>query len=431
LERRKDLNPLPLAGALVRTIRFSKWAIDWKKAVAMTRHAKVLILVSAISTLFVVSACTEAPRKNVALPPDVTVTQPVQRDVTRYLEYTGTTAALESVDIRARVPGFLQKIQFQPRAKVKARDPLFVIDPRQYEAAVKQAEAKLKAQKASSKLAQTELKINQQLESKEAISGLKLEKKAAERDVADADVELAEAELENARLKLEWCYATSPIDGRVSRNLVDAGNLVGEAEKTLLTTVVNDESIYAYFNVSEADLLPILRRRVGEVGRSSQEIPPVPVYLGLADETGYPHEGHLDFADTKVTSQTGTIQVRGIFDNPDGLLMPGLFVRVRVPVEKRVGLLVPDAAVQFDQGGRYVLVATDDNVVQQKRVKIGQQLEGLRVIDDGLTPKDRVIISGVQRARPGAKVSPSTAPVAAPQSETPMQGKSQDKQTGR
>lgn len=392
----------------------------------MPRSFRALVLALAISYLCLVSACKDEPQKKVARPADVTVTQPIQREVTRYLEYTGTTAALESVDIRARVPGFLQKIQFKPRAKVKAGEPLFVIDPRQYEAAVKQAEAKLKAQKASYKLAQTELAINRQLESKEAISGLKLEKKAAERDVAEADVELAEAALENAKLRLEWCYVTSPINGHVSRNLVDVGNLVGDVEKTLLTTVVDDASIYAYFNVSEADLLPILRERVKN-GEKWSQTSRVPVYMGLADETGYPHKGYLDFADTKVTSQTGTIQVRGIFSNPDGLLMPGLFVRVRVPLDKRKVLIVPDVAVQFDQGGRYVLVADDNNVVQQKRIKIGGISEGLRVVEAGLTPKDRVIIAGVQRARPGAKVNPTVSPATVPPRETSGPEKSTEK----
>ncbi len=392
----------------------------------MPKSSRALVVALAVSSLCVVSACKEEPRKKVAHPPDVTVTQPIQREVTRYLEYTGTTAALESVDIRARVPGFLEKIQFKPRAKVKAGDPLFVIDPRQYAAAVKQSEAKLKAQKAGYKLAQTELAINRQLESREAISGLKLEKKAAERDVAAADVELAEAALEDAKLKLEWCYVTSPIDGHVSRNLVDVGNLVGDVEKTLLTTVVDDASIYAYFNVSEADLLPILRERAKK-GEKWSQTPRVPVYMGLADETGYPHEGYVDFADTKVTAQTGTIQVRGIFPNPDGLLMSGLFVRVRVPLEKRKALLVPDVAVQFDQGGRYVLVADDNNVVQQKRIKIGGISEGLRVVENGLTPKDRVIIAGVQRARLGAKVNPTVSHPAVPQDDTSVQGKSREK----
>ena len=383
----------------------------------------ILILALLIPCLF--AACEQKPAKTLPRPPDVTVAQVVQREVTRYLENTGTAAALETVDIRARVQGFLQKMCYEPRAKVKAGDLLFVIDPRQYEANVKEAKGKLEAQKASSKLAQTEVQIAQQLESKEAISALKLEKKIAERDVAKADVDLADASLDKAKLDLEWTQVTSPIDGRVSRNKVDVGNLVGANEKTLLTTVVNDDPIYAYFSVSELDLLPILRRLAKDP--SSKPATKVPVYLGLADETDYPHEGHFDFAETTVDSSTGTIQVRGIFPNPDGLLMAGMFARIRVPVEKRTVLLVPEVAVQFDQGGRYVLVVNDENVVQQKRIKMGEQVDEMRVIEEGLTTKDKVIVTGALRARPGGKVNPTSSTAVVPQSDAAVQGKTQAK----
>jgi len=387
----------------------------------------ILILLSLI--LCYVSACSQQPPKKVTKPPEVTVTQAVEQEVTRFLEYTGNTAAFQSVDIRARVPGFLTKMLFEPGAKVKAGDLLFVIDPRQYEASVKEAKGKLDSSKAQSKLAQTEMQISQQLESKEAISGLKLEKKVAERDRAVAEVELADADLDKAKLDLEWTQVTSPIDGRVSRNKVDVGNLVGATEKTLLTTVVADDPIYAYFNVSELDLLPILRRlSKSSSDLSSKPLVKIPVYLGLADETGYPHEGHFNFAETTVDQSTGTIQVRGIFPNPDGLLMGGMFVRIRIPVEKRTALLVPDVAVQFDQGGKYVLVVGDGEVVQQKRIKMGEQVGEMRVIEQGLTSKDRVVIAGMQRARPGAKVAPTVAGSgSSPQPGAALQGKTQQK----
>lgn len=360
----------------------------------------------AVAILGFFPACQEQPSQKALPQPEVTVALPVQQEVTKYLEYTGTTAPLQSVDIRARVPGFLTKICFEPRAKVKVGDLLFVIDPRQYEATVKEANGNLAARKAESKLAQTELEISRQLESKEAISALRLEKRTAESDVAGSHVELAEADLEKAKLDLEWTQVTSPIDGRVSRNLVDVGNLVGAGEKTLLTTVVDDDSVYAYFNVTELDLLPILRRRVKELASSEKPPSELPVYMGLADEVGYPHEGRFDFADTKVDPSTGTIQVRAIFSNPDGMLMGGMFVRVRVPVEKQKALLVPDVAVQFDQGGRYVLVLNDENIVQQKRIRMGQQVERMRVLEEGIAAADRVIVGGWQRARPGTQVKP-------------------------
>ncbi len=331
------------------------------------------------------------------------------------------------MDIRARVPGFLDKMYFQPRAKVKAGDALFLIDPRQYQANVKEAKAKLEAQKASSKLAQTEVQISQQLESKEAISALKLEKKVAERDVASADVDLADAALDKAKLDLEWTQVTSPIDGRVSRNKVDLGNLVGATEKTLLTTVVADDPIYAYFNVSELDLLLVLRGLASKTtDPSNKPSAKLPVYMGLADETGYPHEGHFDFAETTVDSSTGTIQVRGIFPNPDGLMMGGMFARIRVPSEKRSVLLIPDVAVQFDQGGRYVFVVDEANIVQQKRIKMAEQIEDMRVIEEGLSLKDRVITTGVQRARSGSKAN-ITAAAVEPKSDSTAPHKNKEK----
>jgi membrane fusion protein, multidrug efflux system len=383
----------------------------------MRLPSRGVISILTILTFAVFFGCVQQSPKKAIPAPEVTVVQPVIQEVTTNLEYTGNTAAVQTVEIRARVPGFLEKMNFEPRAKVKAGDLLFVIDPRQYEASVKEAKAKLEAQKAGSKLAQTELQISQQLESREAASALRVEKKAAERDVSSADVELAAAALDKAKLDLEWTQVTTPIDGRVSRNKVDVGNLVGANEKTLLTTVVNDDPIYTYFNVNELDLLPILRRMAAKkADESSKPSVRTPIYLGLADETGYPHEGHFDFAETTVDSSTGTIQVRGIFPNPDGLLMPGLFVRIRVPVEKRTALLLPDTAVQFDQGGKYVLVVDDENVVHQKRIKTGQQVNEMRVVEEGLTAKDRVIATGVLRARPGSKVHPVGTPVDARQS---------------
>jgi membrane fusion protein, multidrug efflux system len=376
----------------------------------MRSRLDTFLIVSAIMLmLFSVTACGRKGTPKAAKPPEVTVVEPTAKQVTKFLEYTGNTAPLESVEIRARVMGFLQKICFEPRARVKAGQLLFVIDPRQYQATAKEAAAKLEAQKAQSKLAQTELQIAQQLETKEAISALKLEKEARARDVAKADVDLADANLENANLNVEWTQVTSPIKGRVSRNMVDVGNLVGATEKTLLTTVVNDESVYAYFNISELDMLTVRRKAANNTDPTTEMPKNWPVFVGLADEEGYPHEGRMDFADTKVDSSTGTIQVRAIFPNPDHMLLGGMFVRVRIPVENRQALLVPAVAVQFDQGGRYVLTVDDKNIVQQKRIQMGDAVDEMRVIEKGITPKDRVIVSGILRARPGFPVTPSAA----------------------
>ncbi|MEW6110942.1 MAG: efflux RND transporter periplasmic adaptor subunit [Thermodesulfobacteriota bacterium] len=372
-----------------------------------------IIVLLIVAGLLGVSGCGRDSQKMGPPAPEVTVTKPVEQEVTRYLEYTGTTAALESVDVRARVQGWLESINFSPRSKVKKDELLFVIDPRPFQARVEQAKAVLDANKASLDLAQYELEKAQYLESKEALSQLKLKEATAKRDAAAAEVEKAKADLDLAKLNLDYCQVKSPINGRVSRNLVDVGNLVGAEQKTLLTTVVNDDPMYAYFNLSELDVLPIIRDYVKDKSDKAVKDERNPVYMELADEKGYPHEGYIDFADTQIDPSTGTMQVRGVFPNLDGLLMPGMFVRLRVPLDKRRGLLVPEVAIQADQAGRYVLVVNPQEVVEKRRVKPGQSVDHMRVIDEGLSADDRVVVSGVQRARPGIVVKalmPPTAP---------------------
>jgi RND family efflux transporter MFP subunit len=305
---------------------------------------------------------------------------------------------------------------------VKKDELLFVIDPRPFQARVEQAKAVLDANKASLDLAQYELEKAQYLESKEALSQLKLKEATAKGDAAAAEVEKAKADLDLAKLNLDYCQVRSPINGRVSRNLVDVGNLVGAEQKTLLTTVVNDDPIYAYFNLSELDVLPIIRDYVKDKTDKSVKDERNPVYMELADEKGYPHGGYIDFADTQIDPSTGTMQVRGVFPNLDGLLMPGMFVRLRVPLDKRRGLLVPDVAIQADQAGRYVLVVNAQEVVEKRRVKPGQSVDHMRVIDEGLSADDRVVVIGVQRARPGIVVK-ALMPPAAPAPGAPAQQK--------
>ncbi len=338
------------------------------------RIALTILLTSGIVGLF--SGCAKEAKK-IPPPPSVTVVQPVEQEVTRYLEYPGTIEALETVEIRARVPGFLESINFKPRQNVKSGDLLFVIDPRQYEAAVQQYTAKLDSQKSGHKLAQIELKMAQQLEGKEAISGLRLDKKVADSEKTLADVNLSEADLEQARLNLEWSRVVSPINGRVSRNLVDAGNLVGATEKTLLTTVINDESVYVYFYLSELDLLQIIKAHPAAASDNEQSYRNVPVHMCLADETDFRHTGHLDFVDTKLNPSTGTIQCRAIFANPNGDMFAGMFVRVRIPVGKEKSLLIPDVALQSDQAGSYVLVVNPDDLVEMKKIEILQTVKDI------------------------------------------------------
>ncbi len=362
-----------------------------------------------LSVLFVlVSGCggqknTYAPPP----PPDVTVTTPQRKEVTSYLEETGTTQALEYVDIRARVPGFLTKINFEPRQRVKTGDLLFVIDPRPYEAKVADAKANVDGKTATLKLQQIELQKKQELYDKQAVPEIQVIEYTAHRDLAKADLESARAALTEAKLRLEYAHVTSPIEGRAGRNLVDIGNLVGEEEKTLLTTVVDDSKIYAYFSVSEVDFLNSLQGALKALDKKNGE--KTEVEVGLANETGYPHTGRIDFIDTQVDPSTGTVKVRAVLPNPEETLMPGMFVRVRIPIETKKRLVIPDEAVMSDQAGDYVLIVKSDDTVERRRVTRGQQDGRLRVIEKGLTEKDRVIIEGLQQARPGSKVKPSLA----------------------
>lgn len=371
----------------------------------MGTYRKTMLYAIGLVVLTILCGCSKAPQTVEMPAPDVTVAHPVKQEVTKYLEYTGSTSALESVDLRARVKGFLESVNFVPSSRVTKGEVLFVIDPKPYKAREEEAQASLDARKAALDLAQVEQEKAKQLESKEAISQIKYLEATAKRDVAKADVAKAQADLDAAKLNLEYTQVKTPIDGRVGRNLVDVGNLVGAGENTLLTTVVNDSSVYVYFNVSELDLLPLVRKYRVDVESPSERGDTVPVYVGLADEKGYPHEGTLDFTDTKVDSSTGTMRVRAIVKNHSGVLLPGLFVRVRVPIDKSPALLVPDVAIMADQGGRYVMVVDDKDVAEQRRITVGQQVDRMRVVEEGLKESDRVIVNGIQRARPGAKVN--------------------------
>lgn len=338
-------------------------------------------------------------------PPEVVVGTPVEKEVTDYLEFTGNTAAFESVEIRARVEGFLETINFKPDSGVKAGDLLFVIDPKPFQAAVDDVAARLQAKSAARDLAQVQLDKAKQLYDSASISEIQYLETKAKRDMAEAEVSQSKADLEKAQLNLSYTSVTSPINGRASRNLVDKGNLVGAVEKTLLTTVVNDDLVYAYFNVSEADLLILIRKYRPEK-RGEEDRPSAPAMLALGDETDFPHQGRVDYLDNKVDPSTGTIQARAVFENKTGVLMAGFFARVRVPLDTRKACLVPDTAVGIDQGGRYVLVVGTDNVADKRPVTVGQVFERMRVIEKGLTSTDQIIVNGMQRARPGGKVTP-------------------------
>ncbi len=380
------------------------------------RFPGVLILIAFVS--LGIMGCSEKPQVAEPALPEVYVSKPLKKEVTNSLEFTGTTAALEFVEVRARVEGWLQSIHFESGARVKKGDLLFVIDPRPFQAQVDQAQAALKGKEADLQLKQANLRRAQQLLSSASISQLQYDIQNADESVALAQVGIAKADLEKAKLDLAYTQLTAPIDGRVSRNMVDIGNLVGAKDKTLLTEIVNDSSVYVYFDVSERDLLMLLRKfpRIESETDSSREKPLA--FLQLADETGHPHEGKIDFVDPRIDPSTGTLRIRAIFPNDEGLLISGLFGRIRVPIEKKDAFLVPEIAVGIGQAGRYVLVVNKDKVVEMRPVKTGQ-LEGtLRVIEEGLTKDDWVVVNAIQRARPGLKVAPKESSISATSQET-------------
>lgn len=363
-----------------------------------------------LSVAWLAPGCSKpAAKPSPAMPPAVvTVAEPIHQEVVDYIEYTGTTTAIETVDVRARVKGFLQSMHFEPRAKVKKDQLLFVIDPSQYQATLDGAVADQAARKAQFDLAVYTFGFTDDLFKKDMGTEYERNTALAKRDAAKAAVDAAKATIDEAKLNLSYTQVTAPIAGRVSRNLVDVGNLVGAGENTLLTTIVNDSSVYVYFDMSENDLLTLMRTRVkrGRTDTRPAKLD-VPAFLALADETGYPHEGRIDFADTHLDTSTATISVRAIFENTRDDLLPGLFARVRVPTSKpREALMVSERALGSDQGQRYLLVVNEKNVVEYRPVKVGRLDEGLRVITAGIGPKDRVIVRGLQRVRPGATVTP-------------------------
>jgi RND family efflux transporter MFP subunit len=346
----------------------------------------------------------------------------LSQPVTDFVEFTGTTAALESVDIRARVTGFLQEVHFEPRQRVEKDQKIYTIDPRPFRHAAAQAQAALAGTKAEILKAEFDLEKIEGLLPSGSSNPEEQTTALSKRDSLKARAMSEEAAIESAELSLSWCEVTSPIAGRISRTRLDPGNLVS-ADTTVLTTVLNDDSVYAYFNANEREVLEIRTRRQREESAKSDEARGViglPVQLALMTDDGFPHEGQIDYTATGIETDTGTLEVRAKFANESGALVPGLFVRLRVPIGREYqALMVSERALGFDQGQRYLLVVNDKNVVEYRPVKIGTLRDGLRVITEGIKPEDRVIVNGIQRVRPGVTVKPNDGPMIAVPAASP------------
>jgi RND family efflux transporter MFP subunit len=355
----------------------------------------------------VLAACGQDNRYVAPPPPKVTVATPVQQPVTRYLEVTGSAAAVNSADLVARVPGFLHDISYVDGALVKKGMLLFTIEPEPYDVKLQQAKAAEAGAQATLKQAQSDFYRQAKLVTTQAASQATYDQSLATRDSAQASYLQAQANTKLAALNNDYAHVTAPFDGIVTARQVSVGEFVGgAATPTVLASIVQTDPIYVTFNVSEQDVLR-LRAEMARRGLTRDDLLKVPVEVGLQTETGYPHAGTFNYAAPTVNTSTGTLAARAVFQNPERVLLPGYFVRVRIPVEQQPNaLLVPDVALGSDQSGRYVLVVDEDNVVAQRKVSIGPLVDELRVIDMGLNPDDRVVVAGVLRAIPGQKVDP-------------------------
>jgi RND family efflux transporter MFP subunit len=372
-------------------------------AILVTRCALV------VGASFVLTGCSRPlAEEEAAGPPVVVVSRPIEREVTDYHDFTGRTAAVESVQVRARVWGYLRKINFREGAVVQKDNILFEIDPRNYQAELDRTQANFAQSRAHRDRLQADAARARVLFGQRAISREDLDKIVADAVEGEAAVRVAEASVVTAQLNVDDTKVRAPVSGRVSRTRVTIGNMVqsGENGGTMLTTLVSIDPVYAYFDVDDLTYLKI-RHLTPTDGESSTEGAAQPVFLGLPNEPGFPHTGKIDFVDNQVEPGTGTMKMRGIFPNPQRLLTPGLFVRVRVPLgEPHRALLVTDRAIESDQGRKIVYVLNSDDTVEKRSVQLGKLHDGLRAIESGIAAGERMVIDGIHRVRPGLAVEP-------------------------
>ncbi len=370
--------------------------------------------VLAVALTIAVAGC-KPDNKYVEPPlPEIGVSAPLMRPVMAWIEVTGNAAPYNEVDLVARVQGFVQEISYKDDAFAKKGTLLFTIEPAPYEAKLKEAQGALEAARAALAQSEDEL-LRQEILVKQRVSdAAMLQLAQAKRDGDRGNVKVQEANVETATINLGYTQVRAPFDGIVSRHLVSVGALVGYNTPTKLATIVQLSPIYVAFNLSEQQ---VQRRRAQFGGPMAMEdLRKIPVEVGLMTEEGYPHKGHLDYGSPGVASTTGTLYVRGVLENRERVLLPGFFVRVRMPAAptERASMLVPDRVVGEDQQGRYVLVLNERDEVVQRHVDIGEKVGALRAIDNGLKIDDRVVVTAIQRAIPGRKVKPVPATIPPP-----------------
>ena len=365
------------------------------------------IILAILIVLFVAHLIWKAlqPKSTTTMPlPQVVVQKPTLTQRADYITQTGNTVAYNSVDLVARVEGYLDAVKFTDGSLVKKGQILFVIEPAPYFEKLQEAKASVAAAKASYVYSQAEYARQQQMYKENSTSLNNVQKWLAQSEKAQADVAQAVANEANAEINYSYTQVRAPFDGRIGRHLVDPGNLVGNGKATDLATIEQINPIYVYFNLNELDLIKI-RASAREHGIKPSDINKIPVYVGMQNEKGFPHEGWLNFVNTGLDSSTGTMEFRALLSNPNFTLLPGLFVQVRIPTSKaKSHLTVPDTSVQYDQIGAYLLTVDKANKVVLKRVKLGSVENGMRVISSGLGGEDRVIVDGLQNAVPGNAV---------------------------
>jgi RND family efflux transporter MFP subunit len=359
----------------------------------------------AVVAALILSACGGDNRYAAPPPRKVTVALPLEQEVSRHFDATGNTAAVNTVDLVARVQGFVQGINYTDGEFVKRGTSLFTIEPEPYKLRVEAAQASVTSASATLKQAEAEYQRQADLVARQIATQAAYDRALAVRDSGRADLQSAQVNEQQAEINLGYTNVAAPFDGVVSARQVSIGQLVGANSATVLSTIVQLDPIYANFTASERDVLQV-RADLARSGRTVADLLGMPVEIGLQTDIGFPHKGKLDYIAPTVDPSTGTIAARATLENADRLLLPGYFVRVRISARPQPVLLVPDAALGSDQGGRYLLVVKKDNVVEQRNVQPGQLIGDLRVIEQGVTKDDRVVIGGIMRAIPGQKVDP-------------------------